>query len=76
MIDVLIEERVRDKIVIIPVDHIDMLKEALVPENNRGSDKLRKMAVPRSKVLKNRGNPDGYDPDKTSVYDISMCRAR
>ncbi len=58
MDDVLIEERFRDKIVIIPVDHIeDVLKEALVPENNEGFlTKLRKMAVSTSgKVLEGTG---------------------
>jgi Lon-like ATP-dependent protease len=58
MDDVLIEERFRDKIVIIPVDHIeDVLKEALVPENSEGFlTKLRKMALATSgKVLEGTG---------------------
>jgi lon-related putative ATP-dependent protease len=56
--DVMIEERFKDKITIIPVDHIeDVLKEALVPENSEGFlTKLRKMAITTSgKVLDGTG---------------------
>jgi ATP-dependent Lon protease len=45
--DVMIEERYRSLIDVIPVDHIeDVLKHALVPENNEGFlTKLRKLAT-------------------------------
>jgi ATP-dependent Lon protease len=45
--DVMIEERYRTLIDVIPVDHIeDVLKHALVPENNEGFlSKLRKLAT-------------------------------
>lgn len=47
MDDVMIEERFRSQINVIPVDHIeDVLKHALVPENNEGFlSKLRKLAT-------------------------------
>jgi ATP-dependent Lon protease len=45
--DVMIEERYRSLVDVIPVDHIeDVLKHALVPENNEGFlSKLRKLAT-------------------------------
>jgi ATP-dependent Lon protease len=48
--DVMIEERYRSLIEVIPVDHIeDVLKHALVPENNEGFlTKLRKLATTAS----------------------------
>ncbi len=48
--DVLIEERFKSIVEVIPVDHIeDVLKYALVPENNEGFlAKLRKMAASTS----------------------------
>jgi ATP-dependent Lon protease len=46
MDDVMIEERYRSQVNVVPVDHIeDVLKHALVPENNEGFlTKLRKLA--------------------------------
>ncbi|MCC7567075.1 MAG: ATP-dependent protease LonB [Methanoregulaceae archaeon] len=54
--DVLIEERYQPMVTIIPVDHIeDVLKIALLPENNEGFlDKLRKMATSK-KILDSSG---------------------
>lgn len=54
--DVLIEERYQPMVTIIPVDHIeDVLKIALIPENNEGFlDKLRKMATSK-KILDSSG---------------------
>jgi len=54
--DVLIEDRYRGMIEVIPVDHIEeVLQNALVPENREGFlSKLKKMAV----------NPTGiFDPN-------------
>jgi ATP-dependent Lon protease len=50
MDDVMIEERFKPMIDVIPVDHIeDVLKHALVPENNEGFlSKLRKLATTAS----------------------------
>jgi Lon-like ATP-dependent protease len=56
--DVLIEERYRSAVTIIPVEHIeDVLKIALVPENREGFlQKLRKMATtPSASLLDNTG---------------------
>lgn len=54
--DVLIEERYQPMVTIIPVDHIeDVLKIALLPENNEGFlDKLRKMATSK-KIMDSSG---------------------
>lgn len=54
--DVLIEERYQPMVTIIPVDHIeDVLKIALLPDNNEGFlDKLRKMATSK-KILDSSG---------------------
>jgi len=51
--DVLLEERYRDKVTIIPVENIeDVLKIALVPENREGFlNKLRKLALTTSEKL-------------------------
>jgi Lon-like ATP-dependent protease len=51
--DVLIEERYRSLVTVIPVDNIeDVLKIALVPENREGFlQKLRKMAISTSEKL-------------------------
>jgi Lon-like ATP-dependent protease len=51
--DVLIEERYRSLVTVIPVDNIeDVLKIALVPENREGFlKKLRKMAISTSEKL-------------------------
>lgn len=51
--DVLIEERFKPMVTIIPVDNIeDVLKIALVPENNEGFlTKLRKMAMRSTEML-------------------------
>jgi ATP-dependent Lon protease len=51
--DVLIEERFKSLIDVIPVDHIeDVLKHALVPENNDGFlAKLKKMAANTSNLV-------------------------
>jgi Lon-like ATP-dependent protease len=51
--DVLIEDRYRDAVTVIPVDNIeDVLKIALVPENREGFlNKLRKMAMSTSEKL-------------------------
>jgi len=45
--DVLIEDRYREMVEVVPVDHIEeVLQNALVPENREGFlSKLRKMAV-------------------------------
>ncbi|HVP95231.1 MAG TPA: ATP-dependent protease LonB [Methanoregulaceae archaeon] len=50
MDDVMIEERFRSLVNVVPVDHIeDVLKHALVPENNEGFlTKLRKLATTAS----------------------------
>jgi ATP-dependent Lon protease len=50
MDDVMIEERFRSVVDVIPVDHIeDVLKHALVPENNEGFlSKLKKLAATAS----------------------------
>jgi len=54
--DVLIEERYQPMVTIIPVDHIeDVLKIALLPDNNEGFlDKLRKMATSK-KIMDSSG---------------------
>ncbi|MCC7566412.1 MAG: ATP-dependent protease LonB, partial [Methanomicrobiaceae archaeon] len=52
--DVLIEERYRDEVEIVPVDHIEeVLETALVPENREGFlTKIKKIAVqPASSIL-------------------------
>jgi Lon-like ATP-dependent protease len=51
--DVLIEERFRPLVTVIPVDTInDVLKYALVPQNTEGFlSKLRKMAMRSTEVL-------------------------
>jgi Lon-like ATP-dependent protease len=53
MEDVLIEDRYRDAVTVIPVDNIeDVLKIALVPENQEGFlKKLRRMAITTSEKL-------------------------
>ncbi|MDI9634025.1 MAG: ATP-dependent protease LonB [Methanolinea sp.] len=58
--DVLIEERYRSMVTIVPVDHIDdVLKIALVPENREGFlNKLRRLATaPSGSFLEGAGIP-------------------